>query len=158
MLRKFTKKRALIVASIAVVAVAAVAYAFFSADGTGSGTGTTAGAPSDVTVNQSTVVSNLYPGATPTALSGTFDNPNSGAVHVNGVTATIDSVDDTHETAGCEADDYVIGGAGVVGNSGNVPSGDDQGSWSGLTVQLSDTGQNQDDCQGATVNISYGTN
>jgi hypothetical protein len=157
MLRKFSKRRLLVIASISALAVAGIAYAFFSGSGTGNGSGTTAGAPTGITVNQSTVVTNLYPGATATALSGTFDNSNAGAVHLNSVTASVVSVDPTHTTAGCNFNDYVIAGTGTVGSSGNVPAGNGVGSWSGLTVQLQNTGSNQNACQGATVNISYGT-
>jgi hypothetical protein len=51
------------------------------------------------------------------------------------------------------AADYVLGGTAPA--NANVPSGVAQGSWSGLTVRLNDSGANQDACKGATITIAY---
>jgi hypothetical protein len=154
MLRKFTKKRALVVASIAVVAVAAVAYAFWSSTGSGTGTAATAdpGAQT-VSVSQSGSVTGLYPGGPAQALSGSITNNNSNSVHVGSVTAT---VVDTSNEANCPGSEFVIAGtapvnANVAGSGGTAP-------WSGLTVALTDTGVEQNDCKNVTVNLSYAAN
>jgi len=55
----------------------------------------------------------------------------------------------------CAASDFSIGGS--VGTT-TVASGTGVGSWSGLTIQLLNTAANQDNCKGATANISYTAN
>src|SRR5207302_7226850 len=87
--RFVTKKR--VAAAVAVLTVgggAMAAYAYWTGGGTGSGSAQ-ATTPSAVTVNQSTTVAGLYPGATAVTLSGNFDNPNSGTVYVHNVTAAV---------------------------------------------------------------------
>src|SRR5437588_6055087 len=76
--RIVTKKRAAAAAAaIALAGGGIAAYAYWTGGGTGSGSAA-ATTPSALTVNQTTSVTGLYPGATATTLSGTFDNPNSG--------------------------------------------------------------------------------
>src|SRR5205823_8540943 len=72
--RFITKKRA--VAAAAAIAIAGggmAAYAYWTGSGTGSGAAS-ATTPSALTVNQTTSVTGLFPGATAVTLSGTFDN------------------------------------------------------------------------------------
>jgi len=57
---------------------------------------------------------------------------------------------------GCSASDFVIGGTGTV--AAEIPSGNGQGAWSGLTLSMTDTGANQDACKGATITIAYTAN
>jgi hypothetical protein len=154
MLRKFTKKRALIVASIAVVAVAAVAYAFWSSSGSGSGSAATADpGVQTVTIAQDDPVTGLYPGGPAQTLSGTVTNNNSNPVRVGAV--SIDSISSSDE-ANCPASEFTHGGtapvnADVAGSGGTAP-------WTGLTVALSDTGVNQDDCKNVDLTIVYEAN
>ena len=146
------KRRLLAAASVlGVIATASVAYAFWSASGSGTGSGLTAdpGAQT-VTVNQTSSVSGLYPGAS-AALSGNFDNAATNDVHVNGLTASVTGTD----KPGCTAANYQITGTATIANNGMVPSGTGTGGWSGLTLSMVDTGVNQDACKGATVNIAY---
>ena len=58
-------------------------------------TGNTTG----ITVNQTSAVTGLYPGGPAAPLSGNFDNPNAGAVHVGTVTVSIASSDNGAATA-----------------------------------------------------------
>jgi hypothetical protein len=153
-MRRFTKKQYLVAgdaaAIIAGTAGSAIAYWTNSGSGTGSATtGTNAG----ITVNQTSPITGLYPGGTAQTPSGNFDNTNAGAVHVASVTTTGVTVDTASAGAGCLAADYVLGGTAPV--NANVPSGVAQGSWSGLTVRLNDSGANQDACKGATITIAY---
>lgn len=154
MLRKFTRKRALIVASIAVVAVAAVAYAFWSSTGSGNGSAATANPGAQtVSITQSSTITGLYPGGPAQTLSGSVTNNNSNAVRVGSV--SIGTVT-TSDEANCPGSEFTTGGsapvnADVAGAGGTAP-------WTGLTIALSDTGVNQDDCKNVTVTIGYTAN
>jgi hypothetical protein len=154
--RFVTKKRvAAAVAAIAIAGGGMAAYAYWTGVGSGSGSAT-ATTPSALTVNQTSSVTNLFPGATPVTLSGTFDNPNSGKVYVHGVTGsvhTFSSQTDATKPA-CTQADFAIAGTATV--NAEVPAGNGVGSWSGLTVQLTDNASaNQDNCKGLTVTIDY---
>ena len=130
------------------------AYAYWTGAGSGAGSAT-ATTPSALTVNQSTSVTNLYPGAPAVTLSGTFDNPNSGSVYVANVTAavhTFSSQTDGTKPA-CTQADFAIGGTATVG--AQVASGNGVGAWSGLTVRLLNGSGNQDNCKGQSITIDY---
>lgn len=147
------KRRRLIpvaIAMAAVIAVSGVAYAFWTATGSGAGT-VQAGTPSTLTVNQTSTITGLYPGGPAQALSGNFDNPNAYSVYVTSVTASVSSISGNPGT--CATTNFVVAGTSNV--PGLVPAGTGQGAWSGLTVQLVETGSNQDGCKGATVHLAY---
>src|SRR4051794_26060108 len=131
------------------------AYAYWTAGGSGSGSAAT-GTTVPITVNQTGSVTGLYPGATPTALSGTFTNTNSGAVHVSTVTAavhTFSSQTDLTKPA-CTQADFAIGGSSSPNT--DVPAGTGVGAWSGLTIQLVNSATNQDNCKSlSSVQIDY---
>jgi hypothetical protein len=152
-MHKFTKKTLAVATAIALLSGGGVAFAYWTATGAGSGSATS-GTTSAVTVNQ-TAVTGLYPGASATALAGTFDNPNTGAAYVTAVTATGYSIDATHVTAGCT----VAGGHYTLGGTSNTPgsvaAGNGVGTWSGLTIAMNNLGTNQDFCKGAVVTITY---
>ncbi|WP_346386393.1 hypothetical protein [Nocardioides sp.] len=144
------KKRSTIgLAVVSMLALSIGAYAYWTNSGTGTGsaaTGTTAG----ITVNQTSVVSGLYPGSPAQALSGNFDNGNAGPIHVASVTGTVTSTG----AVGCSPADFVVSGSPAA-NVQEVPSGTGVGSWSGLSVAMTNTAANQDACKNATLTISY---
>jgi hypothetical protein len=155
--RKNSKRK--IAATIAITAIlvgggGAAAIAYWSAGGSGSGTVTT-GSANGVTVNQPVPATNLVPGGPTVALSGTFDNTNSGPVHITTVTATISGTN----KSGCTAADYALTPAsGIVtltGTATSIPSGSGVGAWSGVTLSMINAATNQDPCKGATVAVSY---
>jgi hypothetical protein len=152
MLRKFTKKRALIVASIAAMAVAAVAFAFWSSTGSGTGSASAVDPAVDtVTITQTSTVSDLYPGGPGSALSGTVENDSDeNSVHVNAVTASVTGTDDV----ACPASNFVITGTATVDDQ-LEPEGDpgDSTTWSGLTIDMVDTAT--DACKGVAATITY---
>jgi hypothetical protein len=151
---KLTKKRAALVA-VFTLALAGTAFAFWSAGGSGSGSGSVANpGAQNVTVNQTSTVSNLVPGGPAGSLSGDFTNGNTNAVKVTSVSITGHTVDATHLAAGCTADNFETGGTITVPN-GDVAASSTGGSWTGGTVALKNTSSNQDACKGATVTVSY---
>ncbi len=155
---KDTKKRRtrtkVLALTAALVLAGGAAFAYWTAGGTGSGSATT-GTTSALTVNQTSTVSNMGPGVAPQALSGNFDNPNSGPVQVATVTAAIGTV-----TGGatCEATDYTLTNP-VSDVNAQVPAGNGVGSWGATdtpTIAFNNkVGENQDDCKNATVQILY---
>ena len=133
---------------------ATVAYAYWTTGGSGTGTATT-GTSTDLTVNQTSTLSPMFPGDTAQTLSGDFDNAGAGTVHVASVTVSIASVFQAGVAAvGCSAADYVLTGA-TMSAVQDVAVGTSVGSWTGATIQFNNTNANQDACKGATVNLAY---
>jgi hypothetical protein len=152
---KLTKKKA--VAALGVAAVLGgsyAAYAYWTGSGSGSGSAQ-ATTPSAVTVNQSTTVSNLYPGAPAVTLSGTFNNPNSGTVYIGSVSASVHAFSSQTDNTkpACTQADFAIGGSATV--NAEIAAGNGVGSWSGLTVRLLNGAGNQDNCKNQAITIDY---
>lgn len=135
---------------------AGAVLAYWTAGGAGSATGSV-GSLLDLTVNQATTLTAMYPGDQPQALSGDFDNPNDGDVFVTTVTVSIASVTKAVGAAAgtCDATDFTITDATATVND-QVPTGTGVGSWSGPTIQFHNkVATNQDACKGATVHLGY---
>jgi hypothetical protein len=153
------RKRSFALAVVAVLALTGGAIAYWTASGAGTGTGDAAGAQQALTVNQATSLAAMYPGDSAQTLSGDFDNPNPGPIRVGTVTVSIASVTkaDGAVAGTCDASDFTLANAAMTVNA-EVPSGNGQGSWSGATIKFNNkAGANQDQCKGATVNLSYAT-
>ncbi len=145
------------IALLALLVFSGVAYAYWTASGSGSGSAQAAAGTSALTVNQTTVLTAMYPGDTAQTISGTFNNPNPGPVYVSTVTASISSVTKAvGAPAGtCDATDFTLASATATVNA-EVPAGNAKGAWTGPTIKFNDKGAvNQDACKGATVNLGY---
>jgi hypothetical protein len=142
------KKKAAAVLGAGVIALTSggVALAYWTSSGAGAGTAAT-GTTADVTVNQTTSTTNLYPGGH-VALTGNFDNTNTGSVKVGTVTATVGTL-----PTGCVAADFTISGSGVV--NAEIPAGTGVGAWSGITLTMNDTSSNQDACKTQSIPVTY---
>lgn len=151
------KKLSIAVGLVAVMALSAGAYAYWTQAGSGSGSAAT-GTNVAITVVQTSTPADLYPGGPTAALSGTFTNTNDGPVYVGTVSASISSVSGPNITAGtpCTAADYTLVGFPLTINA--EVRADDTSTWSGGTIQMVNSGTNQDGCKGATVNIGYTSN
>ena len=151
------KKRTLVLLGVMVVAVAASigAYAYWTASGSGSGSATT-GTTVGITVNQTSVNTALYPGGT-TALSGNFTNTNASPVYVAAVSASVTAFSSQGDLSkpACTQADFTITGTAPV--AAQVPVGTG-GSWSGLSLNMTNAGTNQDNCKSITVPITYTSN
>jgi hypothetical protein len=152
----FTKRKTIAVAAATAVLLSGAggAFAYWTNSGSGSGTAAT-GTNAAVTVNQTSTMTDMYPGQGAQTLSGTFDNPNAGPTYVTAVTAPSYTIDATHVLAGCTVagGNYTLGGTASV--LADVPAGLSKGSWTGLTITMNNLGTNQDFCKGATVTIAY---
>ncbi|HCB05886.1 MAG TPA: hypothetical protein PLZ93_25390 [Nocardioides sp.] len=152
--RRRIRRVAVIATALALVGGGA-AYAFWTTTGSGTGTAAT-GSPAAITVVQTGTLTAMYPGDTAQTLSGNFNNPNGGPIHVNTVTVSIASVTKAPgAVAGtCDATDYTLTGAAMTVNA-DVPAGNAQGSWSGATIKFNNKATSQDQCKGAAVNLAY---
>jgi hypothetical protein len=150
---KFTKKRVIIVlAAIGVLALSGAAVAYFT--GSGSGTGTaTVGSASTVTVS-GTVADSLFPGSA-SDVAITVENTGSGPQHVGSVhldSVDVDSGHSTCDTSAFSMDDVSVDQTldknGGVNDTAHVTG----------SLQMSDSGSNQDGCQGATLTLNLSSN
>lgn len=150
LMARFTKKKKIAVLTAAlVIGVSGTAYAYWTQLGAGAGSAGT-GTTVSVDVKQTNTVTGLYPGGPAQALSGNFDNPNSGAVTVGVVSATVTAT----SVSGCLPAWYAITGTGSPASQ-VVPAGTAKGAWSGLSVSLLNDAANQDLCKTATITITY---
>lgn len=140
------------------LAIGGGAFAYWTLSGSGTGSATTGTVSGSITVNQTSTVTNLRPGGTAQTLSGDFDNSDDSPVFVTSVTVSIDSVVTSPVGGSCDATDYTLTNATMTVGA-QIPSGSAQGSWTGATIAFNNKGAvNQDDCQGATVNLAYVAN
>ena len=159
MINKLKRRKGLVVfGSIILLVAGSAAYAYWTTSGSGTGDAAT-GTIVPITVTQTSTPSGLYPGGTPAALAGEFNNGNAGPVHVHQVNATVGSVTgpDIANLPACTIADYAVGGFPVTVDD-DIPTGSGQGAWTGGTVELTETGLNQDSCKGATAHLTYTSN
>ncbi len=152
------RKRAIVLATGAVLVLlgSAAAFAYWTVGGSGTGTADT-GTTTDITVVQTSVLTDMYPGDSAQTLSGNFNNGNTGPVYVGTVTASIASVtkDPGASVGVCDASDYILANAAMTVNA-EVPAGNAQGSWTGATIKFRNKSSgSQDECKLATVNLAY---
>ena len=146
---KRSKKIAIVTAAL-MLGIGGTAYAYWTQMGAGTGAADT-GNTSAVTVTQTSTITGLYPGGTPVALAGKFNNPNASAVKVGVVTATVTETD----KAGCQAGWYKISGTATPASQ-ELASGNEVGGWTGLNIALENLASvNQDACKGAKITITY---
>lgn len=124
----------------------------FVAPSTGSGGVFVGDGPPALVINQTSVMADLYPGLPPQALSGTFTNPGQAPVRIGSVTAALSGI--TEATGACALDNFELVDP-VMAVGGEIPVGEDVGTWGGATIRMLDTAQNQDGCRRARVQISY---
>lgn len=125
-----------------------VAFAFWTSSGTGTGTAAAATTAS-VDIAQTGSITGLYPGGPAQTISIEITNPNSSAVTLTGVTASVSGTSD----AGCTADDFSI--SGPVWGGGTIAGGAVQSASSATISMLDRAGVNQDACKGATINLAF---
>jgi hypothetical protein len=153
-----SKKGIAVIATVAALAAAVGGYAYWTASGNGTGTAAT-GVSAGITVNQTSVITNMHPGDVAQTLTGNFTNAAGQPEYVNTVTASIASVTKAvGAPAGtCDATDYTLANPIATVNA-EVPVGSPETTvtWTGPTIKFNDKpAVKQDACQGATVNLAY---
>jgi hypothetical protein len=144
-----TKKRALVLGVVAILAVAGVAVAFWTASGSGSGSGTVASSNGSLVLHGS-IAPGLTPGGNET-VSFTADNTNSSSLQVGTVHAVV-SIDEAHAEAGCKASDFSV--ADTIENQ-TIPASTSGVALSNTgSISMTDSAANQDACKGATISLA----
>lgn len=143
---RLTKKRYAIIGGIAAVALTAgTAFAFFTSTGSGTGTSTTGTDTAwAVTIDSNTAA--LTPGGPNTTITFHVKNNSSG---VQSLASTVASVTSTSAGANCLPVNYTPGTTSIAYGS-VAPGVTVTGSF---TLQMNDTGVNQDLCKNATINL-----
>lgn len=149
MFRKLiTKKRALVLSVVAVLAVAGVAAAYWTTTGAGEGSGKVA-ASNGTLVLHGSITEALTPGGS-SPVTFTADNSNSSSLQVGTVHAAV-KIDAAHAEAGCKASDFTINDTAenqvIAAKSSGVALAHNG------SISMADTEANQDACKGATVTL-----
>lgn len=106
------------------------------------------------------IVPPLYPGGPSQPVDFAITNPGTSSVHVDEVTTTATSLTGAGTNAGieaCSTSMYPLADDPVTINADVLP-GTTIFSPSGTTISMTDDGNNQDNCEGATVNLSFSSN
>jgi hypothetical protein len=143
------KKRAVVLAAVAVVALAGVAVAFWTTTGSGSGSGSVAKSNGTLVLH-GTITSQLTPGGeSPVTFSA--DNSNSSSLQVGTVHAVV-SIDEEHAEAGCKASDFSI--ADTEENQTIAAKSTGVALSNNGSISMTDSAENQDACKGATISLA----
>lgn len=161
----------------AVIGGGSMAFAYWTSTGTGAGSATTGTAASTLSFTDGTAITDMAPGVAAESINGLVKNTQSTGgqyEYVNSVTASIASVSETTaaktawgdpatKTTGskgtyyCTASDYTLSNPTMSVGTDLAPGA--SASFSGATIAFNDNAsQNQDACQGATVNLTYTSN
>ena len=157
-MKRITKRTIVLLGVVAAaVAVSVGAYAYWTTSGTGTGSADT-GTDVGVTVNETSASTGLYPGGS-VALSGNFTNAAAFNQYVTSVSASVDAFNvaaDPSKPACTEADFNITGNPSAVGQQ--IAANSTGGTWSGLSLNMTNTGANQDNCKNITVPLSFSSN
>ncbi len=156
-MRMNTKLATAVTAGVIVLAGGGVAVAYWTATGTGAGSAATSAGVSDLTITQTSTISDLRPGGGAQDIEGSVTNNANFTAFVNTVTVAIDSVTTSAGApiAGCDATDYTLTGA-VMTVAEDIAADGGTASFDGATIAFNNkSGVNQDACQGAVVHLGY---
>jgi hypothetical protein len=101
------------------------------------------------------IAPSLYPGGPAEPVDFAITNPGSASVHVNNVTITASSLNlgpQNGSLEDCTTAMYPITQPTI---DANIPTGTSYFTPSGASISMNNDGNNQDNCQGATVNLSF---
>jgi hypothetical protein len=136
-----------------------LAFAYFTSTGAGTGSAGV-GSSTPVTITQTGTVSGLVPNGPGQTINYKVTNSGSGSEYVNQVTVSVASISGAGTVTGPGIDActpslfHITQGSPIATNLAG--SG---GNASGIaTISLPDDNKNQDNCQGATVNLSFSSN
>jgi hypothetical protein len=159
MFRRFTKKRFVVALSVvAALAIAGAAIAYFSSSGSGTGNATV-GSSSAFTINAGAATGTMYPGSGTSTFTYTVHNPSSGKQNLSSTSAAVahdasgNIKDHGTAVAGCLAADFTAANTAPTPLPQNLAGGADSSAGS-VDVTMTDSGSNQDACQGHTPDIT----
>jgi hypothetical protein len=141
-----TKKRALVLSAVAVLAVAGAAIAFWTASGSGTGSGSVK-ASNGTIVLHGTIEKELTPGST-SPVTFTADNKNSSSQQVG----TVHAVVTNSKEPACKSSDFEI--ADTVENQVLAANSEGTALTTNGSITMKDTAENQDACKSATITLT----
>lgn len=149
------KKKLSLLSALAVAAATAVAaYAYFTTTGSGTGSASVT-TNTALTITQTNSITGLTPAGPSAAVTFSITNAAAnGDQNLGKVTISNIAVDSTHQTAGCQASWFsAIAPASAVGT---INAGTTYTSVAGTqpSVQMTESGTNQNACQGATLTLT----
>ena len=151
-MHKNHKRRfALVATTVAAMLVGGgVAVAYWTTTGTGTGSAAT-GTSSAFTITQDSTNAGLTPGGAAQNLNFTINNTGTSPQYVAGVAISITGT----SSASCAASNFAVTQPTIT--AGNIPTGPTAylGSTTGASIQLVETGTNQDACKNVTVGLAY---
>jgi hypothetical protein len=140
------KKRVLVGLTIAMLAVAGAAFAYFTSSGEGTGKATV-GSSSTIALS-SDAITGLFPGGAAVPVTVHVHNPGGGAEFVNTISGTV------ADNGECKGSWFTVSPITYKEDVGAEASGPD----AKTTVTMTDTGGNQDACQGLGMTINWSSN
>lgn len=158
MFRITGKKRALL-GIVASLAIAAAAFAYWTTTGGGAGTATTQDENDidDLTLSQTALATELFPGDSPQTITVTVTNPSSNDASIRVASVTASKLSVTGAPVTCDVSDYTLTDD-TMGPAQEIVAGG-TANFSGAKVSFNNKpAENQDDCKGATLNLSYTVN
>ena len=166
-----SKKGVALLAVLAIAVISAVgAYAYFTASGTGTGTATV-GSTTAWTVTPNAISGALYPGQGSDPATGEVKNNSNGnqklfRIDATVIAPTVAALAPAGDQA-CSASDFALEQTDGTSlwvidspTTAHLLVGHDLAKtgfydWTGLNVKMVDGSTNQDNCQGATVNVKF---
>jgi len=162
-MRTFSTKKLVVTAAVAAVLVGTgtAAFAYWTSRGTGTGSATTAADATTLLVEQTSKVTNMFPGDAAQDLVINVTNPGPNMVQIAGVDAiaTVKQADGAVGT--CDPSDYQVNNkpldrSGVVTLNWDAVELDAKAAQDSVNdVHFFNKGTNQDGCKGATLNFQY---
>ena len=149
-----TKKGYVLLAALVVALAASIgAYAYFTSNGSGTGSASV-GTSSSLTITQTNAVSGLLPDGATHTVAFSIANTSTAAQNLGKVTVSNISVDEPYASNGCQASWFTANApAGAVGTiAGGLTYNSAPGTQP--SIQMNDSGGNQDVCQGATLTLT----
>jgi hypothetical protein len=156
MRRYFTRKRVILIAVLAIAAIgAAGGYAYFTSTGTGSGSASVGTSTTWAITTGAATGGPLTPGGPTESVAYHVKNNSSGYQNLASVAISVANSDGSvwNSVVGCSKSDFDLGaGAGATQTDAPAvdlaPGAQYNGS---ITIQMVDSGSNQDGCKNATV-------
>jgi hypothetical protein len=145
-LHRFGRKAAVLGIFLGAVAISGVAFAYFTSGGSGSGSATV-GSTSAVQISNDTPAGQLYPGGSAVSVSVHLHNPGSGNEYIGTVSGSVE------DNGSCLGSWFTVAPKAYNAEVNAGATNDTT-----TTISMSDSGGNQDACQGKTLTIDWSSN
>lgn len=143
---RISRKKAVVLGGVtAVVLTGGVAFAYWTSTGEGTGTATTGTSTDWVVTVDDVSLADLTPDGPTDTVTFHVTNDNSGVQRLQSTVASVTGTSDP----GCTAADFDVSATTIA--YGDIAAGDTVDGT--FTIQMVDTGANQDACKGVTVDL-----